>query len=198
MSFQLALSEIDKAREIGRRALDKIAFREEEEKLNVWMALVNLENAHGTPESFTKVLRDAAQYNDTKTVYLRTASVLQQTGKTDKAEELYTKVCKKFGRETDTWTSFAEFMFTAKDDAEAARALLPRSLKSIPKPDREFHCPSGPSMSVRGKLTACLVFLAVVQTPRRLNNLVFSSSVMEIRNVDERYSRVSSIDTPSD
>jgi len=45
MSFLLQLHEVDKARRIGRQALEKIGYREEEEKLNVWMALVNLELA---------------------------------------------------------------------------------------------------------------------------------------------------------
>jgi rRNA biogenesis protein RRP5 len=141
MSFQLALSEVDKARDIGRRALEKIGFREEEEKLNVWMALINLENAHGTPESFDKLFKEAAQYNDAKTVYLRTASVLQQTEKLDAAAEILQKACKKFGQDTETWTSYAEFEFVAKDDADAARALLPRSLKSLPTSERESTRP---------------------------------------------------------
>ncbi|KAF7339807.1 rRNA biogenesis protein RRP5 [Mycena venus] len=49
MSFQLQLSEVDKAREIARRALQTINFREEQEKLNVWIALLNLENAPKNP-----------------------------------------------------------------------------------------------------------------------------------------------------
>ncbi|KAJ9127705.1 hypothetical protein QFC24_001115 [Naganishia onofrii] len=83
MSFQLELSEIDKAREIGRRALRTISYREEEEKLNVWMALLNLENAHGTAESFEKLFKEAAQYNDAETIHLRVADVLAQTGKNE-------------------------------------------------------------------------------------------------------------------
>ena len=137
MSFQLALSEIEKAKDIGRRALTTIAFREEEEKLNVWMALINLENAHGTPESFDKLFKEAAQYNDAKTVYLRTASILQQTEKLDAAAEIYGKACKKFGQSIEPWTGYAEFEFVVRDDAEAARALLPRSLKSLPTSERK-------------------------------------------------------------
>jgi rRNA biogenesis protein RRP5 len=83
MSFQLELSEVDKAREIGRRALRTINYREEDEKLNVWMALLNLENAHGTAESFDKLFKEAAQYNDAETIHLRVAAVLTQTGKNE-------------------------------------------------------------------------------------------------------------------
>ncbi|CAG8827451.1 21054_t:CDS:1, partial [Dentiscutata erythropus] len=51
MAHQLKLSEIDKAREIGERALKTINFREEQEKMNIWVALMNLENNFGTDES---------------------------------------------------------------------------------------------------------------------------------------------------
>jgi rRNA biogenesis protein RRP5 len=81
MSFQLQLSEVDKAREIGRRALQTINFREELEKLNVWTALVNLENVYGTDDSLDRVFKEAARANDSKTVHLRLASILDQSDK---------------------------------------------------------------------------------------------------------------------
>lgn len=81
MSFQLQLSEIEKAREIGKRALDTISFREEREKLNVWIALMNLENVYGSDESLESVFKDAARHCEPKTVYLRFASILEESGK---------------------------------------------------------------------------------------------------------------------
>lgn len=81
MSFQLQLHEVDKARRIGRQALEKIAYREEEEKLNVWMALVNLELGFGTEESAEAVFKDAAQFNDARIVHLRYAEALQAAGR---------------------------------------------------------------------------------------------------------------------
>ncbi|KAI5448963.1 rRNA biogenesis protein rrp5 [Naganishia albida] len=132
MSFQLELSEVDKAREIGRRALRTINYREEDEKLNVWMALLNLENAHGTAESFDKLFKEAAQYNDAETIHLRVAAVLTQTGKNEAAEEIYKRATKKFGQRVEVWAAFAEYYFQ-RDDPESARALLPRSMKSLPE-----------------------------------------------------------------
>ena len=81
MSFQLQLSEIDKAREIAKRALSTISFREEAEKLNVWIALMNLENAYGTEESLESVFKDAARHCEPKTVHLRFASILEESEK---------------------------------------------------------------------------------------------------------------------
>lgn len=81
MSFHLQLHEIEKARSIGRRALEKINYREEEEKLNVWMALVNLEIGFGTDESSEKVFKEASGYNDARLVHMRYAEALHAAGK---------------------------------------------------------------------------------------------------------------------
>jgi rRNA biogenesis protein RRP5 len=88
MSFLLQLHEIDKARKLGRQALEKIAYREEEEKLNVWMALVNLELGFGTEESAEKTFKEAAQYNDARTVYTRYADALAAAGKDEVSDEV--------------------------------------------------------------------------------------------------------------
>jgi rRNA biogenesis protein RRP5 len=81
MSFQLQLSELGKAREIGRRALETINFREEQEKLNIWIALLNLENVYGTDGSLEVTFQDAIQHNDSKTIHLRLANILDQAEK---------------------------------------------------------------------------------------------------------------------
>ena len=81
MSFQLQLSEVEKARELGQRALKTINFREEQEKLNVWIGLLNLENVYGTDETMNTTFKEAARHNDSKTVHLRLASIFDQTEK---------------------------------------------------------------------------------------------------------------------
>jgi rRNA biogenesis protein RRP5 len=81
MSFQLRLAEVDKAREIGRRALETINFREEQEKLNVWIAFLNLENVYGSDATLEETFQDAARHNDSKTIHLRLANIFDQTEK---------------------------------------------------------------------------------------------------------------------
>ncbi|KAI0046598.1 nucleic acid-binding protein [Auriscalpium vulgare] len=132
MSFQLQLSEVDKAREIAKRALKTINFREEKEKLNVWIALLNLENIYGTEESLEAAFKDAARHCDSKTVHLRLAAILDQAEKFDKAQEQYKKTCKKFSHSSKVWTLFGEF-YLRRGDIEEARKLLPRSLQSLEK-----------------------------------------------------------------
>ena len=165
MSFQLQLSEIEKAREIGKRALNMISFREEREKLNVWIALMNLENVYGSDESLESVFKDAARHCEPKTVHLRFASILEESGKKEvnqsppsplffppsfpciitstyravvvqKAEEQYKRTCKKFGQSSKVWTMFCEH-YLKQGDVEQARKLLPRSLQSLEKRKRK-------------------------------------------------------------
>lgn len=81
MSFQLSMSEVEKAREIAQRALKTIGFREEEEKLNVWIALLNLENAYGTEEEVEVSFKKAIQFNEPETVHLRMAGIFEQSEK---------------------------------------------------------------------------------------------------------------------
>lgn len=99
MAFQLQLSEIDKAREIAERALKTISFREEEEKLNVWVALLNLENSFGTEESLEDAFKRAVQFMDSLTVYEKMGKIYSMSGKVDKAIQVYENMCKKFASE---------------------------------------------------------------------------------------------------
>lgn len=81
MAFLLQLADVDKARDVARRALRSINFREEQEKLNVWIALLNLENTYGNEQTVDVVFKEAARANDSKTVHLRLASILETSEK---------------------------------------------------------------------------------------------------------------------
>ena len=59
------------------------AAPEEQEKLNVWIALLNLENTFGTEESLEKAFKEASRMCDSKTVHLRLASILDESQKTE-------------------------------------------------------------------------------------------------------------------
>ncbi|EGU12983.1 U3 snoRNP-associated protein Rrp5 [Rhodotorula toruloides ATCC 204091] len=132
IAFFVGLSQLDKAREIGQRALKTINFREEGEKLNVWVALLNLENSYGDETTLETLFKEAAQRNDAKTVHLRMIDIYERTGKYEAEEELFKKTVKNFSHSSKVWTLFAQFYLTHGRPAEA-RELLPRSLKSLEK-----------------------------------------------------------------
>ena len=81
MALYLQTSDVAKAREIAQRALKVIHFREEDERLNVWVAILNLENAYGSAESLEAALVEAFKANDDKQVYVRAAELFAQSGK---------------------------------------------------------------------------------------------------------------------
>ena len=54
-----------------KRALEKINFREEKERFNIYMAWFNLENNFGTEDDTNKVFKEALQCNDEyKVIYV--------------------------------------------------------------------------------------------------------------------------------
>ncbi|CAG2221342.1 PDCD11 [Mytilus edulis] len=84
MAFHLETAEIEKARAVAERALKTISFREEQEKLNVWVAFLNLENMYGTPEELANVLERALQQNEPLTVYQHLINIYFKAGKFQK------------------------------------------------------------------------------------------------------------------
>ncbi|PKI86015.1 rRNA biogenesis protein rrp5 [Malassezia vespertilionis] len=135
MSFYLQLGDVDKARQVARRALRIIQYREEQEKLNVWIALLNVENTYGSPETLDAVFREAIQLNDAQQVYLRLIAIFEASDKLEQAADLFRRATKRFSYDPSMWTQWYQFHLRHKD-AEAARALVPRSLQSL---DRREH-----------------------------------------------------------
>ncbi|PRT55296.1 rRNA biogenesis protein rrp5 [Wickerhamiella sorbophila] len=134
MAFQLQLSEIDTARQIARRALKTIAQREEDEKFNIWIALLNLENSFGTPETVQDVFREACQYMDSRLIHLRMAAIYAASeDKLEDAKRVYNAACKRFGSEdVQVWAEYLRFLF-ANRIAEEARSVLDRALRQLPR-----------------------------------------------------------------
>ncbi|KAL8788045.1 MAG: hypothetical protein Q9195_007511 [Heterodermia aff. obscurata] len=132
MAFQLELSEVGKAREIAERALKTIHMREQEEKLNVWVALLNLENTYGDEESLDDVFKRACQYNESQEMHERLLSIYIQSGSNEKADELFQATLKKHSQTPSLYLNYATFLMTTLDEGARARALLPRALQSLP------------------------------------------------------------------
>lgn len=83
MAFQLELGEVEKARTIAERALRTITMGQESEKLNLWVALLNLENTYGNDDSLEEVFKRACQYNEPQEMYERMISIYIQSGKNE-------------------------------------------------------------------------------------------------------------------
>merc|ERR1712194_276602 len=134
---------------------NRIDFRKENEKLNVWTALLALEFKFGTHLTFDNTLQDACQRNNPKHVYLRVCEMQQrelqndtnnssdttttqssssQSMKTllERATTLFQKMCKRFRTKKTVWTSYFQFLLE-NNLHEEAHAQLKQSLLSLPK-----------------------------------------------------------------
>lgn len=81
MAHQMQVSELAKAREVAERAVNTINSAEETEKLNAWVAYLNLEARFGNEETVDDVFKRACQVNDQQEVYSRLATIYIQDGK---------------------------------------------------------------------------------------------------------------------
>lgn len=135
MTFYLQLGDVDKARQVARRAIKVIHYREEQEKLNVWMALLNIENLYGSPETLDAVFKEAVLCNDALEVHMRLLSIFEHGDKVDEALALFPRTAKKFGFVPDVWIRWYEFLLQ-HERSDDAHALVSRSLQSL---DRTKH-----------------------------------------------------------
>jgi rRNA biogenesis protein RRP5 len=83
MVFQRELNEIERARQVARRALATINPREEKEKLDVWTALLHLENDFASDDAMDAVFKEACQNNDAREMHERMIKIYISSGKID-------------------------------------------------------------------------------------------------------------------
>ncbi|XP_076001559.1 protein RRP5 homolog isoform X2 [Genypterus blacodes] len=131
MAHHLQATQIEQARAVAERALKTISFREEQEKLNVWVSLLNLENMYGTDESLKKVFERALQFCEPMPVYQQLADIYAKSNKIKEAENLYKNMVKRFRQMKAVWLSYGTFLLQ-QGQSDAASALLQRALKSLP------------------------------------------------------------------
>jgi rRNA biogenesis protein RRP5 len=130
MAFQLGLADVEGARAVAERALKTIIFREEQERFNVWNALLNLEHKYGSRSSLEAAVKKASANSHPKKIHLRLCAIYDEAGETEASEEAYERASKKFRSSKQLWMAWQRARL-ARGDEEGARALLRRSLKSL-------------------------------------------------------------------
>nr|DBA15081.1 TPA: hypothetical protein GDO54_004338 [Pyxicephalus adspersus] len=132
MDFHLQATELEQARAVAERALETIYFREEQEKLNVWVAMMNMENTYGTEETLLKVFERAIQYNDPLKAFQHLVDIYIKSEKFKEADELFNTMIKRFKQEKSVYWKYATFLLK-QGQSEAAHRLLQRALKCLPE-----------------------------------------------------------------
>jgi rRNA biogenesis protein RRP5 len=130
MAFKLTNADIESARKIAERALKKIHYREEQEKFNIFAAMMNLESKFGDEESQKKIFNRAVQYCEAKDVYLQQAKIYEQNGDDKKVHEIFQKMMKKFFKSKKPYEAYEQYLIQNKQ-YKKANEVLERSLKNL-------------------------------------------------------------------
>ena len=75
MSFLVSQTEVEAARAVAERALKTIALKKEDERFNVWSALLNLEHKFGSSASAWETLKRIVAHSEPKEAYLKAADM---------------------------------------------------------------------------------------------------------------------------
>ncbi|KAJ2512020.1 rRNA biogenesis protein rrp5, partial [Coemansia sp. RSA 1939] len=132
MAFYLGQSEVDQARDVAERALKTIFMSEVQEKMNIWVALLNLEHRFGSTEALEATLKRAAQYMNPKHIYLQMAKIYERADQPGDAERMHKVAVSKFSGSCKVWVLFGLFYLKSGKISES-RDLLARALKALPK-----------------------------------------------------------------
>jgi rRNA biogenesis protein RRP5 len=138
MAFHLTLADIPAAREVAERAFQRIEFRQEGEKLNVWCALLTLELKYGSSTCLKATIERACQHNNPKKIHLRVCEMMEKeatekssVGTTERTDDMFSKMCKKFKSKKTVWLAHAKYLLRLGRHEEAY-ALSKRALLSLP------------------------------------------------------------------
>lgn len=136
MVFHVQATEIDRARAIARKALSAIDVREEQERLNIWVALLNMELRYGSKDAFEDTLKEALMVNEPFKVYSVCLKIFADCQRTQELNDTVLLMTKKFRQNTECWLNAAQALLQV-GLAEKAKSLLNRSLTSLPERDRK-------------------------------------------------------------
>ncbi|TYZ63090.1 hypothetical protein PybrP1_002620 [[Pythium] brassicae (nom. inval.)] len=130
MAFHVSLTEVGLARDVAVRATSAVSFRDEKEKLNVWVAYLNLEHDFGDEASFLRVFNSALKVNHPKRVYLQLVDLYARAQESEDAELTLATMQKKFRKSKQTWLRALQHHVGLGAFAAAAETLQ-KSLKSL-------------------------------------------------------------------
>ncbi|OQR93664.1 rRNA biogenesis protein rrp5 [Achlya hypogyna] len=132
MAFHVSMTDVAAARDVAVRATTKVSYREAQEKLNVWVAYLNLEHDHGDEESFARVFSSALRANNPKHMYLKLVELYVRHEQNEDVHSSLKTMQKKFNTSAKVWLRSCEWAMQ-EGTPDVARKVLQRSMQSLPK-----------------------------------------------------------------
>ena len=130
MSHYLLQADLNATRQIAERALRTIGFKEEGEKLNVWIAFINMEYKYGDMVSLEGIFKRAVAESNGKLIHLNLAQAYEAANDRKGATAIFEKALKKYKKSKKVWMAYQHFLLKA-GDSEGAKASLARSMQSL-------------------------------------------------------------------
>ena len=117
-SYILDTLNLASARQIFERALKIIDIAKTNEKLNLWVAYLNLENIYGDSKSFEKILDRAKEVCDKKLLYSHLIQIYMNSKKYEEALDIYKILTKDYFNDLEIWKKYIEFLFDVNNEKD--------------------------------------------------------------------------------
>lgn len=134
MNWYLKRNALDQARIVARTALKRIPLHLEQPRQVIWLALLSAENLYGGEESLERMLQEARQCTDEKSLLIAFARVLFTTGGKDgnrRAESVYSLLVKRFNKSCKCWMLRSLFYFLTNNPA-VGREVQQQAMLQLP------------------------------------------------------------------
>jgi len=128
-AFHIASGEIEKSRMVMDRALKTIHFREEDDRLNIWKARLNLEALYGDKESLQSQFNEAKKCNDERKVYHAVIGIQLDSNKYSSAIPILRDAVKKYPEDIELWSKLGRCQIE-DGSPEKATVTLQRALQA--------------------------------------------------------------------
>lgn len=130
-AFMIEKENPEAGRQVLHRALKRIDVSEEREKLNVYLALINLESEYGDSESLEAVVNSAMTANNPEIILKHKYRKELNQADLEAAEETLKVLCKRFHKNIENWIMYCHFFLKEKQDEESARDILDKAKQSL-------------------------------------------------------------------
>ena len=139
-SYILDTLNLASARQIFERALKIIDITKTKEKLNVWVAYLNLENIYGNEKTFEKIFERAKEVCDKKLLFKHVIQIYFNSKKYNSVDDLYKILIKDYFDDLEIWKNYLEFLFEVNNNLEnpnteiiEPKEGLNKSMQVLPK-----------------------------------------------------------------
>lgn len=96
MAFHLKNGSLEGARQVVKRGLDRIDFRELLERQNLWVAYLNMECLFG--DRVKEVFQESLRFNNPKVMHLKMTQIFIKNKRFEDAIEIFKMAVKKYGK----------------------------------------------------------------------------------------------------